>query len=317
MESSVKEQVDRDIALITIADLYLYYFRRDHAFKSMLEDPRAKEITEDQVVDLWQPNTANLDEAWSLKGLGCISLASIHYWKNSIDFCYLDVGAHVGLTTIAQAIFCKRCGFSNLIYAFEPGEVFFLLQRAIKINRVPDLVSCIQAAASDETGLANFYLTPAQSPASSLLKCAVDRPVVVERVPTVTNILTIDEFLRGKNPTAGVVAKIDAEGADFLVLDGMKKTLSECLCTMQIEFSPALVDSYADPAERLLALAKNFILIEVGPAQPHLIVEEQHSIDDFTTRVRELLPQAVTDIFLIPKKLPQADKLIDRLRAGS
>jgi FkbM family methyltransferase len=307
-----KTDADADIALISLADMYLYVFRQDHSFQHILSDPRAKEIKESEIADRWQPHSVKSDDAWALKGVGPMALASIHYWRHDIDFCYLDVGAHIGMTTIGRAIFYKRCGRNNCIFAFEPGNTFRLLLAAVELNRVGDLVMCVQAAVSDTSGSAQFYLTCGQSPASSLLADAVQRPEVTQSTPIMVNTVTIDKFLTGSERTSGIVAKIDTEGSDFNVLDGMKKTISDRLCTLQIEFFPRLLDPYVDPLARLLELGRDFYLVDLG-SSPHIqIAPENRAIDEFVTRVRTFRPP-VTDIFLIPKALPGAEVLLARI----
>lgn len=92
----------------------------------------------------------------------------------------------------------------------------------------------------------------------------------------------------------------------------MKKTLSDRVCTMQIEFFPSLVESYTDPLARLLSLTANFNLIDVGISPHQHIAPDRRSIDDFIVRVRAL-STPVTDIFLVPKTLSDADTLVDRI----
>lgn len=104
------------------------------------------------------------------------------------------------MTAIGRAIFYKRCGHYNRIFAFEPGEAFPLLQKAVNANRVSDIVTCVNAAVSDEPGRTQFYLTPGQSPASSLLRQAVDRSIVGASVATTVDTVTIGAFLDAKEP---------------------------------------------------------------------------------------------------------------------
>src|SRR6476619_556187 len=111
---------EADVRLVEIAGLYVLYYSTDHAFAHVMQDPRARLVTPDQVKSLWQVGDANADVAWTVNGMGLFSLASIHYWRNGIDFDYVDVGANVGLTTLAQAVFYKRCNKANKTYAFEP-----------------------------------------------------------------------------------------------------------------------------------------------------------------------------------------------------
>ena len=286
MNTTIDSKVD--VALLSLAELYLYVYRRDHAFHHILADPRAKEIEEGDIVDLWRANSLTLGEAWAVKGLGPMCLASIHYWQKQIDFACIDVGANIGMTAIIFAIFHKRCGRANRIFAFEPGEVFPLPEKSMEVNRVSDIVTCVQAAASDMSGTAQFYLTPAQSPASSLLAAAVHRPEVTLHKPVVVKTVTLDEFLDARERTSGIVAKIDAEGADFKVLDGMKKTISDRLCTVQIEFFPSLIDTYADAVARLASLTADFHLLDAGASPRRLIGEDSRAIERWIAHVRAL-----------------------------
>jgi hypothetical protein len=138
---------------------------------------------------------------------------------------------------------------------------------------------------------------------------------VVESAETVVEAMTFDSFVKGMRPANGLLAKIDTEGADFKVLDGMRHTLSDRLCTIQIELYPALVDAYADPAVRLCSLAADFVLIEVGVV-PHLqIGSGQAEIAAFVQDVRAR-ENPVTDVFLVPKNLPGAVDLVARIVAG-
>ena len=120
---------DADVRLVEIAGLYLLYYAVDHAFAHIMQDPRARLLTPDQIKIEWRTGDADMDVAWGLNGMGLFSLASIHYWRHGVDFDYVDIGVNVGLTTVAQSVFFKRCSKTNKTYAFEPGRVLSLLER--------------------------------------------------------------------------------------------------------------------------------------------------------------------------------------------
>jgi FkbM family methyltransferase len=312
-EPSMSE--DADVRLVEIAGLYLLYYATDHAFANIMEDTRARLVTPDQIKIEWRTGDADIDVAWDVKGMGVFSLASIHYWRHNLDFDYVDIGANVGLTAIAQSVFSKRCGKANKTYAFEPGRVFPLLQRAVQLNQIQDVTTCVRAALTNYNGSATFYLTPAQHAASSLLVEAVARPGVVESAETVVDAMTFDSFVKQMRAANGLLAKIDTEGADFKVLDGMCRTLADRRCTIQIELYPALVDAYADPAVCLCSLAADFMLIDVGVVPPLQIGSGQAEIAAFVEDVRARA-NPVTDVFLVPKRLPGATDLVSRIVAG-
>jgi len=245
--------------------------------------------------------------------VGDFSLASIHYWRHGIDFDYLDIGANLGLTAIPQGVFFKRCGRANRVYAFEPGEIFALLQRSVAINGIADTTTCIRAAASDATGTVTFHLTPAQSAGSSLLIAAVERPGIMGVRTTLVEAVTLDQFALddgGLRPAAGLLVKIDAEGADFRVVDGMARLIDERLCTIQVEFSPVLIDSYCDPERRLRELADSFEVLDIGGTSRNRIAGDD--VSRFVNQVRQTTGMA-TDIMLVPKQLPDAQSLVRRL----
>ena len=300
----------RSQALVQIAGLYILYYRDDHSFTYALKDPRAKEVSHEDIRPLWTNGDVRVAEAWALKGMGLFALISMHFWEQLIDFEYIDVGANYGMTTVALGGFYKRCGRNNRIYAFEPGEVFALLQETVRLNRLDDMTTCIRAALSDQAGEVEFHLTPAQSPASSLLSAAVQRAGIVETRSVTVEVRRLDDFVSTIRYTAGLAVKIDAEGADFKVLRGMPKIRATKHAVIQIEFFPMLIDSYADPARELIELAKQYVMIDVGDTTNTLIANSE--IPGFVARVRAK-PVPSTDILLIPYNLPAIKTLTTRI----
>ena len=243
------------------ADLFLYYYKSDHAFSSSMTDPRARIITPEDAHIQWRANSVNPQEVWPQRGTPPFTLAAVHYWRNKIDFDYVDIGANVGMGVIALAVFFRRCGLNTKVYAFEPGPVYDLLLRSVRINGVGDVVKCVRAAVAEHSGRAQFHVTPAQSPASSLLSGATVRPGVVTSYTIDVDLITFDEFARELRQAPGLLIKIDAEGVDFKVLDGMQRSLAERLVCFQIELYPALTDAYTDAVARLLDLTREYVLI--------------------------------------------------------
>jgi FkbM family methyltransferase len=309
---------DEEIALVEItgADLLLYYYKRDHAFSHQMTDPRARIIAPDEAHARWKVGSVDPEIAWTLRGLGLFSLAGIHYWRHKIDFDYFDIGANVGMTTITQAVFFRRCGRVVKVYAFEPGPVYDLLTSSVNINRLDDVVTCVRAAVGDRAGRAQFNVTAAQSPASSLLKSALTRPGIVESHTIDVDVVTVDDFVRTERPMPGALVKVDAEGFDFRVLEGMRHSMSSRLISFQIEFYPALTDEYADSVKRLGELTSQYVLIDLG-VEPHApILPNFQAIGDFVAAVRGRTPMPTTDIFAVPKRLPNCMDLVRRIIQG-
>jgi FkbM family methyltransferase len=301
------------IAIVHIADFYICYNRDDHAFHHALTDTRAREVSGGNTPVQYQFGEVNPADAYGLRGIGIFSIASMFFWKHNLDFDYIDVGANVGMTAIVQAIFCKRCGAHNRVYAFEPGEVFSLLQKSVEINKVDDTTTCIRAAASDQSGKVAFHVTPAQSPASSLLGAAVKRPGVVTSYTITVDTLTLDGFIQSElRPAPGLLVKIDAEGADFRVLRGMRETLAQRLCVVQIELFPSLVDTYTDPVAELMALREHFVLIAIDDGKLSVIEPARQAISEFIERTRGK-PMPAADVLFVSKRIPACDELVARI----
>jgi hypothetical protein len=147
---------------------------------------------------------------------------------------------------------------------------------------------------------------------SELLVEATSQPNVVESAKTIVDTMRFDSFATHMRLSPGLLVKIDAEGADFRVLDGMRDTLSNRLCTIQIELYPALVDVYTNPTERLCKLATDYTLIDVGVVPRIRIGAEEADIASFVNHIRARATPW-TDVFLVPKRLVGAADLVDRI----
>lgn len=140
----------------------------------------------------------------------------------------LDVGANVGL--VARQ-FASCVGTTGRVIAFEPDAKTAVFLRR-NIRRLPQ-VEVHDTALSDSNGTAQFFLDPRSGTSNSLAEREVEGEVV-----TVTCV-TLDHFLeRFPLPRISLI-KIDVEGAESRVLNGMKETLEKhpetCLI---LEFGP-------------------------------------------------------------------------------
>ena len=235
----------------------------------------------------------------------------LHYWRQDLDFDYLDVGAHCGITAFARAIFIRRCNRDNRVIAFEPGRPYELLRRGVSLNRLADLITPIEAAVTDTSGPVAFHILHDRTPGSSLLPEAADASARTTHA-TVMGV-AIDDFARESGLARNLICKIDVEGADFKVIDGLAETIKAGCVSMQIEFSPKLVDSYANSVERLAKLTQEFLLFDVKHNGSCVPIGSDHiALSAFVELVRESQPP-YTDILLLPHKLPGLKELVGRI----
>ncbi|KAK9706161.1 hypothetical protein RND81_07G107900 [Saponaria officinalis] len=133
---------------------------------------------------------------------------------------FVDVGANVGMATFAAAVM----GFEVL--AFEP--VFENLQRicdGIYFNRVSDLVTVFDAAASDHLGNITFHKLVGRLDNSAVSATGAKLAFKSnEEIAVQVKTIPLDDVIPESKPV--LLLKIDVQGWEYHVLKGAKKLLS-------------------------------------------------------------------------------------------
>jgi FkbM family methyltransferase len=134
-----------------------------------------------------------------------------------------DVGANIGFFTIL----CSRLvGPQGKVYAFEPiPENLATLRRNIALNKLTNVV-IVEKALSASTGTAEMFVSLWSAFHSLNLDGASKRDnhgpdggeITVETV-------TLDEFVQQQGVSRPDLIKLDVEGAELLVVEGMRETL--------------------------------------------------------------------------------------------
>src|SRR5262249_34098006 len=129
---------------------------------------------------------------------------------------FLDVGAHLGLHTLAAA---RRIGKTGRVFCFEPTPVTYeLLCRTLRLNGLDDRVTARCAAAGREDTTKPLHVSTISSHNSLYPLPNAETTVQVEVVRL------DDEMPAGQRVD---VAKIDVEGAELDVLCGMARIIAE------------------------------------------------------------------------------------------
>ena len=129
----------------------------------------------------------------------------------------LDIGANQGNWT-AEALRLVEPAGRIRVHAFEPS----LATRTILTNRfaASPAVSVEPYAVSDSQGEATFYTIEDGAGTNSLSPSSGPHAEL-------TRVVTIDAFLDQSNIASVLMAKIDTEGFDFLVLKGAGRALRD------------------------------------------------------------------------------------------
>ncbi len=154
-------------------------------------------------------------------------------FKSSIkaDMTVVDIGANIGYFTLIAA---KLVGPAGKVYAFEPEpHNYELLTKNVLINHYDNIAS-IPKAVSNKTGEAELFVDRINLGGHSLSEDTVLEKAGYLKIEAVT----LDDFF-GK--TVGNLAidvmKIDAEGAEGIILEGAEKVLKHDL-KIFMEFLP-------------------------------------------------------------------------------
>ena len=142
---------------------------------------------------------------------------------------FVDVGAHVGLYTVAAALHGP-----GRVLAFEPNpSAREQLGENIALNHADDVV-VVPKAVGDAPGTALLHVPKTPDPSFSSLaggRFAEGEPIDVE-------VTTVDTEVEAAGLTPSVV-KIDVEGGELAVLGGMTRTLERDRPVLLVEVNEA------------------------------------------------------------------------------
>lgn len=166
------------------------------------------------LLGVWESGTVSVCSRWLGAGMTAI-----------------DVGAHVGYYS---RIFAQIVGPSGNVYAFEPhnGNFRYLERNVQRLGQVTSL----QMAVTDRDGTVLIHESSVGTGSHSLhpSRYAYTRAIPVEGI-------SLDTFLGEKSVD---LVKIDVEGAELEVLEGMRKTIENSPgIALIVEFCPAILAS--------------------------------------------------------------------------
>jgi FkbM family methyltransferase len=190
----------------------------------------------------------------------------------------IDVGANIGWYTLLSA---SLVGPAGQVIAFEPAPpALVLLRRSIATNRLVN-VAIEPRALSDRHGSLTLHLHPWNRGHHSIVEDS-DHAGAVE-----VEALPLDEYLQGRDAEIGLI-KIDVEGAEGLVLAGMRETIHKRLPrAMIVEYTPgAIRRTGMDPEEVLRrVLAAGYGVRKLDAQSGELTTVDEPGLHSLTERL--------------------------------
>ena len=163
----------------------------------------------------------------------------------------IDIGAHVGYYTLLMA---QLVGKNGKVYSFEPDPVNFqLLKKSVEINGFENVV-LIQKAVSNITDKVKLFLGDNDSAINRIY----DAKLGDAKESIDVESIRIDEYFKENDELVNFI-KIDSEGSEVKIINGMKQFLSRNQeLVMMTEFFPFLIKKSGDePNQYLKSLEKS------------------------------------------------------------
>lgn len=139
---------------------------------------------------------------------------------------FYDIGANIGMFSLTTA---KLYGNRIKVYAFEPSfSTFASLVRNIIANRFGDIIFPFSFALGNAQGLRNFNYTDIASGASVHTLDTVTNQTGSEFIPAFSQQVvsySLDEMVRNFGLSSPTHIKIDVDGGEYEIIEGMKQIL--------------------------------------------------------------------------------------------
>ncbi len=328
LESLFQYSVIRNIDLVSYyGDLYFWY-TKDQSYEWIKAAPSTiinytpsekdfvlPELCEDTITESYEKYDLNQSKLFEMDLKNFLFL---HLWWNNIDFTYLDIGANVGTTTVPAAKFFQKYQRDNKIISFEPGIVYDLLKNTIKINSISKLVTLEKIAVGNETKPVVIKSLLEHSESNSIIDFRKYCPDMLLASCNLVDSVRLDEYIREKQIKNDLVVKIDTEGNDWFVIQGMNKLIPQQVAIIIMEYTPTLLQEFIEPEDVLNYLNQEYLLLNMLTFTPYpywrcsLIGEDLNSFKKFAQQVKEF-SRGWTDVLALRRNLPNLNLLTTRL----
>jgi FkbM family methyltransferase len=166
--------------------------------------------------------------AWEPRQIDTLKRLIVENRRTDQQVIFLDIGAHGALYSIILA----TNALADRIIALEPDPTNLAQLRAnLFINGLLDRIEVIDKAASDRNGRIPFFVAKTSNRGGS--RMTETEPEILDHCIEV-HAERLDDMVEGIENSL-VVAKIDVEGSELVVLDGMTEIIGNNRCLFQVE----------------------------------------------------------------------------------
>jgi len=206
---------------------------------------------------------------------------------------------------------------NNQVICFDPGRVRSLVNYNISVNGMKDLVHFEPLAISSTTCPRILHYQVGHSEDHHL----VDRGENPDIFSYVVDSSSIDDYVRDHDINHHLIIKIDTQGAEWEVFQGMKRVMEHAYVSYVMEFTPREIARRLDPVLFLKKVGKDAVILDLSMLDISKVTVDQEGTvrriepDDYEEFVEKLSSSAPdwTDLLVIPRNLPDADRLIQHI----
>lgn len=249
-----------------------------------------------------------------MNGCNVIQLLFDHYWRHELDFTFLDIGCQYGHESILAGEYIKKRGYGNQIHCFDSGQAGMLMPFNIMLNELEHCITFHRIAISNTSKPLIMYYEPGYSehnrfvnPDSSASgSTTLSYPI---------ESTTLDDFCLQNNINNYVVAKMDTEGSEPFILEGMRKIIEAHPMTFITEYNPYnFAENYG--IDHLNYLLNGNYLIDIGELQGAERGCEREAFVIPEARLAEYVEyikrkdSVWADILVLPHTLPFVEELL-------
>ena len=163
----------------------------------------------------------------------------------------IDIGAHLGLMSV---IIAKLIGENGKVYAFEPTpKTFLLLKKIISLNNFDKTIIPFNKAASNFTGLVDFFVDENEGSNANSLVNRKDK----NRTSQKMEVDTLDNIVDNLKLEKLDLVKIDAEGSELDVMNGAKKIIEKYKPIIILAIHPPLIKNNNQKTEDIFDLIQS------------------------------------------------------------
>lgn len=261
-------------------------------------------------------NSAGLIDAYNgiLNGCNVLPMLFQHYWKHKLDFTFLDVGCQYGHESILAGQYIKTMGHNNHIFCFDAGQASRLVPFNLTLNGLDGLAEFHRIAiGNDQTPLLMYYEPGYSEHNRSLNPQQSAEGAVTFSYPAACT--TLDCFCADHGVEGYLIVKLDTEGSEPFVVEGMKGLMKETPLTLITEYSPSNFQPQREK-EYLNMLLRTYELIDIGALQGAESGCERQGFQISAERLDEYVeyvkvqPSGWADILALPRNLPYVEELL-------